>query len=165
VQWRDSPEDLAAWQAGRTGIPIVDAAMKQLAALGWMHNRLRMVTAMFLSKNLLLDWRLGEQWFMQHLVDGDLASNNGGWQWSASTGADASPYFRVFNPVSQSQRFDPDGTFIRKWLPELDSLSKKEIHQPSAAACKRLGYPEPIVDLTSSRRRAIDAFAGLSRKK
>ena len=165
VRWRDSPEDLAAWQSGHTGIPIVDAAMKQLAALGWMHNRLRMVAAMFLSKNLLLDWRLGEKWFMQHLVDGDLASNNGGWQWSASTGADAAPYFRVFNPVSQSQRFDPEGVFLRQWLPELASLSNKEIHQPSAASCQRLGYPEPIVDLSSSRKRAIEAFAGLSRKK
>lgn len=165
VRWRDSAEDLEAWQAGRTGIPIVDAAMKQLTALGWMHNRLRMVTAMFLSKNLLLDWRQGEQWFMQHLVDGDLASNNGGWQWSASTGADAAPYFRVFNPVSQSQRFDPEGAFIRQWLPELASLSNKEIHQPAPAARQRLDYPDPIVDLSSSRRRAIEAFAGLSRKK
>lgn len=165
VQWRNSEEDLHAWQQGRTGIPIVDAAMKQLATVGWMHNRLRMVSAMFFSKNLLLDWRLGEKWFMQHLVDGDFASNNGGWQWSASTGADASPYFRVFNPVTQSQRFDSEGTFIRRWLPELASLSKKEIHQPSLESCKRCDYPEPIVDLSSSRKRAIEAFAGLSRKK
>lgn len=165
VQWRDDAEDLAAWQSGRTGIPIVDAAMRQLLALGWMHNRLRMVTAMFLSKNLLLDWRRGEAWFMQHLVDGDLASNNGGWQWSASTGADAAPYFRVFNPVTQSQRFDPDGTFLRKWLPELAQVDNKKIHQPDAATRRATGYPDAIVDLSSSRRRAIDAFSGLSRAK
>lgn len=165
VKWRDSDEDLLAWQEGRCGIPIVDAAMKQLVTVGWMHNRLRMISAMFMSKNLLLDWRLGEKWFMQHLVDGEFASNNGGWQWSASTGADASPYFRVFNPVTQSQRFDPDGSFIRHWLPELKDLSKKEIHQPSPESCKRCHYPEPIVDLSSSRKRAIEAFAGLSRKK
>lgn len=165
VRWRDDEEDLQAWQAGRTGVPIVDAAMRQMVALGWMHNRLRMVAAMFMSKNLLLDWRVGEAFFMRHLVDGYLPSNNGGWQWSASTGADASPYFRVFNPVSQSQRFDPNGTFIRKWVPELASLSDKAIHQPTAAARQAHDYPEAIVDLGSSRKRAIEAFAGLSRKK
>ncbi len=161
VRWRDAPDDLQAWQQGRTGVPIVDAAMRQLLETGWMHNRLRMVSAMFLSKNLLIDWRLGEAWFMQHLVDGDLASNNGGWQWSASTGADAAPYFRVFNPVSQSQRFDPRGHFLRRWLPELAELDDKSIHEPSAAQRRACDYPAARVDLKSSRQRAIDAFSGL----
>lgn len=106
--------------------------MRQLLATGWMHNRLRMVVAMFLSKNLLIDWREGERWFMRHLIDGDLAANNGGWQWSASTGTDAVPYFRLFNPLSQSERFDPRGEFIRHWLPELAGLERKAIHDPSS---------------------------------
>lgn len=161
VQWRDAPDDFTAWCAGRTGIPIVDAAMNQLRETGWMHNRLRMIVAMFLTKNLLIDWRLGESYFMQHLVDGDLAANNGGWQWSASTGADSAPYFRVFNPVSQSQKFDPDGRFLRRWLPELSSLDNRSIHDPSQQQRARLGYPEPIVDLKSSRLRAIAAFESL----
>ncbi len=161
VAWRDAPDDLAAWQQGRTGVPIVDAAMRQLLATGWMHNRLRMISAMFLTKNLLIDWREGERWFMQHLIDGDLAANNGGWQWSASTGTDAAPYFRVFNPVSQSQRNDPDGAFIRHWLPELNSLDHKAIHQPPQGLFAPSGYPAPIVDLASSRERAIAAFQAL----
>ena len=115
-----------------------------------MHNRLRMVTAMFLSKNLLIDWRLGEAWFMAHLVDGDLAANNGGWQWSASTGADAVPYFRVFNPLSQSRKFDPDGVFLREWLPELAHLPGDAIHDPSPMERAAAGYPAPIVDLAGS---------------
>lgn len=109
--------------------------MRQLLATGWMHNRLRMVVAMFLSKNLLIDWREGERWFMRHLIDGDLAANNGGWQWSASTGTDAVPYFRLFNPLSQSERFDPRGEFIRHWLPELAGLERKAIHDPSSLGC------------------------------
>lgn len=157
IRWRDAPQDLLAWQQGKTGFPLIDAAMRQLAATGWMHNRLRMVVAMFLSKNLLLDWRLGERWFMQHLIDGDLAANNGGWQWSASTGTDAAPYFRVFNPVTQSQRFDPQGRFIRQWLPELAHLPDKEIHSPPQGLFAT-DYPAPIVDLKSSRLRAIEAF-------
>lgn len=161
VPWRDAPDDLRAWQQGKTGIPIVDAAMRQLLALGWMHNRLRMVTAMFLSKNLLIDWRLGEAWFMAHLVDGDLAANNGGWQWSASTGADAVPYFRVFNPLSQSRRFDPRGVFLREWLPELADLDDKAIHDPSPMERAAAGYPMPIVDLAQSRLRALEAFGNL----
>lgn len=163
LRWRDAPEDLEAWQQGRTGIPIVDAAMRQLLATGWMHNRLRMVVAMFLTKNLLIDWREGQRWFMRHLIDGDLAANNGGWQWSASTGTDAAPYFRIFNPVSQSQRFDPQGVFIRQWLPELASLDKKDIHDPAARGGLFLpeGYPQPMVDLSSSRDRAIAAFRSL----
>lgn len=125
LRWRQAPAELEAWQQGRTGIPIIDAAMRQLLATGWMHNRLRMVVAMFLSKNLLIDWREGERWFMRHLIDGDLAANNGGWQWSASTGTDAVPYFRLFNPLSQSERFDPRGEFIRHWLPELAAWSAR----------------------------------------
>lgn len=162
VPWRDDPDALAAWQQGRTGIPIVDAAMRQLLATGWMHNRLRMISAMFLTKNLLIDWREGERWFMQHLVDGDLASNNGGWQWSASTGTDSAPYFRVFNPVTQSQRFDPDGEFIRTWIPELRNLDAKQIHQPPAGdLLGTTDYPRPIVDLKDSRKRAIETFKSL----
>ncbi|MDY0250304.1 MAG: deoxyribodipyrimidine photo-lyase [Pseudomonas sp.] len=163
LAWRNAPKDLLAWQQGRTGFPIIDAAMRQLLATGWMHNRLRMIVAMFLTKNLLIDWREGERFFMQHLIDGDLAANNGGWQWSASTGTDAVPYFRIFNPVSQSQRFDPKGTFIRHWLPELKHLSDKEIHQPKPLTGLFVteSYPKPIVDLPASRQRALSAFKNL----
>ncbi|MHA3049473.1 deoxyribodipyrimidine photo-lyase [Acinetobacter sp. ANC 4641] len=162
LQWRDDPEGLSAWQQGQTGIPIVDAGMRQLLATGWMHNRVRMICAMFLTKNLLIDWRKGEQWFMQHLIDGDLAANNGGWQWSASTGTDAAPYFRVFNPISQSEKFDPNGDYIQRWVPELRSLDDKSIHEPYAKGYKAgLGYPKAIVDLKSSRVRAIEAFKAL----
>lgn len=161
VVWRQAPEDFDAWAQGRTGVPIVDAAMRQLLATGWMHNRLRMVVAMYLTKNLLIDWRLGEAFFMQHLIDGELAANNGGWQWSASTGADSAPYFRVFNPISQSEKFDPQGAFIKHWLPELATLSAKEIHNPSPISRKALNYPEQIVNLQSSRVRAIEAFKNL----
>jgi deoxyribodipyrimidine photo-lyase len=161
VQWRDAEQDINAWREGRTGVPIVDAAMHQLLQTGWMHNRLRMVVAMFLTKNLLIDWRVGERFFMEHLIDGELAANNGGWQWSASTGADSAPYFRVFNPVSQSQKFDPDGAFIRQWLPQLASLDRKSIHDPSPIERASLGYPEMIVDLKTSRQRAIEAFKAL----
>ncbi len=159
IAWRHAPEDLVAWQQGRTGIPIVDAGMRQLLATGWMHNRVRMITAMFLAKNLLIDWRLGEQWFMQHLIDGDLAANNGGWQWCASTGTDAVPYFRIFNPITQSTRFDPQGDYIRRWVPELAQLDHKTIHDPyTKHPDLDLNYPRPIVDLKHSRARALQAF-------
>ncbi len=162
VAWRNDPAGLAAWQQGKTGIPIVDAGMQQLLQTGWMHNRVRMICAMFLCKNLLIDWRLGEQWFMQHLIDGDLAANNGGWQWCASTGTDAVPYFRIFNPVSQSQKFDPNGDYIRTWLPKLAHLDAKNIHEPYAKNPNlKLDYPHPIVDLKLSRLRAIEAFKQL----
>ena len=161
VVWRNAPADFKAWAEARTGVPIVDAAMRQLLATGWMHNRLRMIVAMYLTKNLLIDWRLGEAFFMQHLIDGELAANNGGWQWSASTGADSAPYFRVFNPISQSEKFDAEGLFIRHWVPELASLSAKEIHDPSPISRRALNYPEQIVDLRSSRVRAIEAFKAL----
>lgn len=164
LPWRHAPYELEAWQQGRTGFPIIDAAMRQLQETGWMHNRLRMVVAMFLSKNLLIDWREGERWFMRHLIDGDLAANNGGWQWSASTGTDSVPYFRLFNPISQSQRFDPDGQFLRRWLPELQHLDKRDIHNPCAhrSLFGVTEYPAPIVDLGASRARALDAFRNLS---
>ncbi|MNM45060.1 Deoxyribodipyrimidine photo-lyase [compost metagenome] len=167
LPWRNAPADLKAWEEGRTGFPIIDAAMRQLLHTGWMHNRLRMIVAMFLSKNLLIDWRLGERHFMRHLIDGDLAANNGGWQWSASTGTDAVPYFRLFNPISQSQRFDPDGRFIRHWLPELRDMDQKTIHEPvkSADLFANSSYHTPIVDLGSSRQRALEAFKGLPRRQ
>ncbi len=161
VVWRDDETDFQAWCEGKTGFPIVDAAMRQLQQTGWMHNRLRMITASFLTKLLLIDWRRGEQFFMQHLLDGEFAANNGGWQWSASTGVDAAPYFRVFNPTRQSERFDPDGEFIRRFVPELKSLSGKQIHNPSDQLRTETDYPMPIIDYKPARQTAIDAFADL----
>ncbi|MFR0691338.1 deoxyribodipyrimidine photo-lyase [Enterobacterales bacterium AE_CKDN230030158-1A_HGKHYDSX7] len=163
LKWRYDRKDLEAWQQGRTGFPLIDAAMRQLLATGWMHNRLRMVVAMFLTKNLLIDWREGERWFMRHLIDGDLAANNGGWQWSASTGTDAAPYFRIFNPVSQSERFDPEGRFIRRWVPELAGVEGRAVHDPSKLGLFGApGYPQPMCDLSATRERALDAFKSLS---
>jgi deoxyribodipyrimidine photo-lyase len=164
IRWNDNHDHFNAWCEGRTGVPIVDAGMRQLARTGWMHNRVRMIVAMYLAKNLFLDWRHGERHFMRHLVDGFLASNNGGWQWSASTGTDAAPYFRIFNPISQSLRFDPEGTYIRRFVPELASLSNDAIHDPSALpelARARLEYPEMLVDLSRSRAAAIEAFRAI----
>lgn len=161
LPWSRDKKQLQRWQSGETGVPLVDAAMRQLVETGWMHNRLRMVTAMFLSKNLMLDWRLGEAFFMEHLVDGDLSANNGGWQWSASTGTDAAPYFRMFNPVSQSEKFDPEGLFIRRWLPQLNSLNNKQIHAPWLCNHDLPDYPEPIVDLAESRKQVLAAFKNL----
>ncbi|WP_434145297.1 deoxyribodipyrimidine photo-lyase [Photobacterium leiognathi] len=159
VRWLDNPTLLKAWQDGKTGFPIVDAAMRQLRATGWMHNRLRMITASFLTKDLLCDWRAGEQWFMQHLIDGDFASNNGGWQWAASTGTDSQPYFRVFNPTLQGQRFDPKGDFIRTWVKELAKVPDKYIHTPHQwDSSGSLDYPLPIVDHKEARLLAIEAF-------
>ena len=158
IIWRHNEDEFNAWKEGRTGFPIVDAAMRQLLNEGWMHNRLRMVVAMFFTKNMLHDWRLGEAYFMQNLIDGDFASNNGGWQWSSSTGTDAAPYFRIFNPITQSTNFDKEGTFIKKYVPELKDLDKSVIHNPSIEHRKYCKYPEPILDLKESRLRAIDAF-------
>ncbi|WP_261396788.1 deoxyribodipyrimidine photo-lyase [Photobacterium rosenbergii] len=159
VHWQSSSELLVAWQQGMTGFPIVDAAMRQLKKTGWMHNRLRMITASFLTKDLLIHWQAGEQWFMSQLVDGDFASNNGGWQWAASTGTDAQPYFRVFNPTTQGERFDPKGEFIRTWLYELKDVPDKYIHQPHLwAGSDSLKYPKPIVDHKQARLQAISAF-------
>ena len=163
LAWRDAPDELAAWQEARTGLPIIDAAMRQLLETGWMHNRLRMVVAMFLTKNLLIDWREGERFFMRHLIDGDLAANNGGWQWSSSTGTDSAPYFRIFNPLSQSEKFDSEGLFIKHWLPELAGLNKKDVHNPEnlGGLFGVAGYPSPIVNLSTSRARALTAFKNL----
>ncbi|MCJ8207105.1 deoxyribodipyrimidine photo-lyase [Pseudomonas sp. RGM2987] len=163
LRWRNAPEELAAWKQARTGLPIIDAAMRQLLETGWMHNRLRMVVAMFLTKNLLIDWREGERFFMQHLIDGDLAANNGGWQWSASTGTDASPWFRIFNPLSQSEKFDREGRFIKHWLPQLNDLDGQQVHNPNpqGSLFGAADYPPPIVDLAQSRARALSAFRNL----
>jgi len=155
--WRYDKKLFKAWCDGETGIPIVDAAMLQLKTIGWMHNRLRMVVAMFLTKNLQIDWRMGEHYFMTQLIDGDFAANNGGWQWCASTGTDAAPYFRIFNPVSQSRRFDADGLFIKEYLPALAHLPAKLIHNPPPTP----GYPLPIVDLSLSRKETIALFGAL----
>lgn len=167
AHWREDPVGLTAWQQGRTGIPFVDAGMRQLWQTGWMHNRLRMVTASFLVKNLLIDWRLGALWFRDCLIDADLASNSAGWQWVAGCGADAAPYFRIFNPVLQGRRFDPAGDYVRRFVPELASLPDRWIQTPWLAPQAvldavgvQLGrdYPAPIVDIASSRNRALAAF-------
>ncbi|GAA6059922.1 hypothetical protein JCM10212_003062 [Sporobolomyces blumeae] len=160
IEWNEDKDGklFKAWVEGKTGYPIVDAGMRSLAKQGYMHNRCRMITAMFLTKDLLLDWRKGEKYFMQQLVDGDFAPNNGGWQWSASTGCDPQPYFRVFNPSSQSEKSDPQGDYIRYWVPELRSLKGKAIHNPSAADVKKLGYVPPIVDHSVARKRAIEVY-------
>lgn len=161
VQWQENAGHLQAWQRGNTGYPIVDAAMRQLNATGWMHNRLRMITASFLVKDLLIDWRHGERYFMSQLIDGDFAANNGGWQWAASTGTDAAPYFRIFNPTTQGERFDADGAFIRHWLPELKNVPEKSVHQPWDWADKhevKLDYPRPIVDHKQARTATLAAY-------
>ncbi|MFC4699456.1 cryptochrome/photolyase family protein [Glaciecola siphonariae] len=166
--WRTSKTDLTAWQRGKTGIPIVDAGMRELYQTGYMHNRVRMIVGSFLVKNLLIDWREGERWFWDCLVDADTASNSAGWQWVAGSGADAAPYFRIFNPVLQSEKFDKEGEYIKTYCPELSNLPKKYIHKPweaSSEVLEKAGvtlgeqYPEPIVDLKESRKRALDAFA------
>ena len=163
LRFRDDPAHVSAWREGRTGYPIVDAGMRQLNTTGYMHNRLRMVTAAFLVKDLLVDWRIGERYFAQKLIDYELASNNGGWQWAASTGCDAQPWFRIFNPVAQSRRFDPRGVFIRRWVPELARLDDDAIHAPWSAAAERgvappAAYPPPIVDHAQARAAALALF-------
>ena len=158
VQWEEAPEHFEAWCRGRTGFPFVDAGMRQLLETGWMHNRVRMVVASFLTKDLLIDWRRGEQWFLQRLLDGDPASNNGGWQWAASTGADAAPYFRIFNPVSQGERFDPDGEYVRRFVPELAALPGKSAHRPWDSPMLASDYPEPIVDHGERREEALARY-------
>lgn len=161
VAWRFSKTDFEAWKNGLTGYPIVDAGMRQLNQTGWMHNRLRMIVASFLVKDLLIDWHYGETYFMSQLIDGDLALNNGGWQWAASTGTDAAPYFRIFNPTTQGQRFDRDGHFIRRYLPELKDVPDEAIHQPHRWAKSnnvKLDYPDPIVDHAQARLDTLAAF-------
>ena len=170
MPWRDESADLSAWQRGQTGVPIVDAGMRQLWQTGWMHNRVRMIVASFLVKHLLLPWQHGEKWFWDTLVDADLASNAGNWQWVAGCGADAAPWFRIFNPMLQGRKFDPDGAYVRRFVPELAQLAAKHLHAPweapaltLQAAGVRLGgtYPHPIVDLAHGRTRALAAFASV----
>lgn len=166
LPWKYDEESYDAWQQGNTGFPIIDAAMRQLNTTGWMHNRLRMIVGMFLTKNLFLDWRLGEKYFMSHLIDGDFSANNGGWQWCASTGTDAAPYFRIFNTVTQSERFDHEGKFIREFCPELTDFDNKSIHHPHERLpelAKKVKYPQPIVDLKQTRLEVIEAFKEILR--
>jgi deoxyribodipyrimidine photo-lyase len=170
MPWRDDPGKIAAWKEGRTGYPFVDAGMRQLATTHWMHNRARMVAASFLTKDLHVHWSEGERWFEHELADADLANNNGGWQWVAGTGADAAPFFRVFNPVLQSRKFDPEGAYIRRYVPELALVPGEKIHEPwtmtleeqSSARC-RIGrdYPEPIVDHARERAAALESYGRL----
>ena len=167
MPWRQDPAGLERWQQGLTGYPLVDAGMRELWMTGWMHNRVRMVTASFLAKHLLIDWRAGADWFLDTLVDADLANNSTGWQWVAGCGSDAAPYFRIFNPVAQSRRFDPAGQYLRTWLPELQQLPDRFIHAPWQApqrmltdAGVRLGenYPHPMVDHACARKRALETY-------
>jgi len=159
IPWRNNASEFEAWKRGETGVPVVDAAMRQLKEMGWMHNRARMIVASFLVKDLLIDWRWGEAWFMENLLDGDIAPNNGGWQWTAGTGTDAAPYFRIFNPVLQSAKFDPNGDYIRKWVPELRGLNAKQIHTPWEFDLQITGYPaEPIVDREVVKERTLKAY-------
>jgi len=158
-QWESNPEFLDAWKKGRTGIPLVDAGMRQLWQTGWMHNRIRMLVASVLTKNGLVHWQEGAQWFWETLVDANLANNSMGWQWTAGCGVDAAPYFRVFSPTRQGQRFDPMGEYIRKWVPELESVPNKFIHEPwNSSDFSAKSYPGPIVDLSKSRKRALEKY-------
>jgi deoxyribodipyrimidine photo-lyase len=161
IPWENDEAAFAAWCAGRTGYPIVDAAMRQLAYTGWMHNRARMIVASFLVKDLLIDWRWGERFFMQHLVDGDSAANNGGWQWAAGTGTDVTPYFRIFNPTTQGKKHDPEGTYVRRWVPELTQVPDRFIHEPwklEPETRRSVDYPDPIIDHAWARERAPAAY-------
>ncbi len=158
VEWDTNPTALQAWKDGMTGYPVVDAAMRQLQAQGWMPNRARMIVASFLTKDLLINWREGERHFMRWLIDGDPAANNGGWQWAAGTGTDAQPYFRIFNPISQSQKFDPTGEYLYYWLPELADVAPKHIHAPWLAPNPPKAYPPPIVDHKKARERTLAAY-------
>jgi deoxyribodipyrimidine photo-lyase len=157
LAWRHAPDELEAWQQGMTGFPVIDAPMRQLNALGWMPNRARMIVASFLTKDLLIHWKEGETYFMQQLIDGDPAANNGGWQWAAGTGTDAQPYFRIFNPVSQSEKFATP-QYLRHWIPELSNVPDESIHEPWTVPALCRAYPEPIVDHAFARERTLQAF-------
>ncbi|UCH60746.1 MAG: deoxyribodipyrimidine photo-lyase [Anaerolineales bacterium] len=168
VRWENNKDNFEAWCNAQTGYPVIDAAIRQLTQTGWMHNRARMIVASFLTKDLLIDWRWGEHFFMQHLIDGDPSSNNGGWQWTAGTGTDAAPYFRIFNPVTQAKKFDPFGNFVRKWIPELFSVPTEYIHSPWELSLQqqktidvKIGetYPAPIIDHAWARERVLSVFA------
>ncbi len=162
IPWCNDESDFIAWKEGRTGVPLVDAAMRQLLETGWMHNRARMIVASYLVKDLLIDWRWGEAWFMETLIDGDPAANNGGWQWTAGVGTDAAPYFRIFNPVLQSRKFDPHGDYIRRWLPELRHLDSQTIHAPWQIGIRVPGYPaHPLIDHEAARERTLQAYQRL----
>jgi deoxyribodipyrimidine photo-lyase len=170
MPWRRDPDGTAAWRRGRTGYPIVDAGLRELWRTGWMHNRVRMITGSFLVKDLLVDWTEGASWFWDTLVDADLASNTLGWQWVAGCGADASPFFRIFNPTTQGEKFDPDGAYVRRWVPELARLPDEHLHRPWAAPCELLrevgivlgrDYPRPILDHDAARRAALAALASI----
>lgn len=174
LEWLRDKKGLAAWQRGRTGYPVVDAGMRELWTTGWMHNRVRMIVASFLTKDLLISWQRGAKWFWDTLVDADLANNTLGWQWTAGCGADAAPFFRIFNPVAQGKKFDPQGDYVRRWCPELAALPAKWIHRPWEAPREVLrdagvalgeNYPQPIVDHARARQRALAAFAGMRKAK
>ena len=158
IPWKNNKRFFQAWKDGMTGFPIVDAGMRQLCQTGWMHNRVRMIVASFLTKDLLIDWRWGEQYFMEQLLDGDLAPNNGGWQWAASTGCDSQPYFRIFNPWSQGKKFDPDAKYIKTYVPELRALTPKEIH---SGKIDHPSYPSPLVDHKEQRKKALELYKNL----
>ncbi|KAK4626357.1 Deoxyribodipyrimidine photo-lyase [Fulvia fulva] len=164
IEWEYDEDQFKLWCEGRTGFPIVDAAMRQMRSMAYMHNRCRMITASFLAKDLLIDWRMGERYFMEHLIDGDFASNNGGWGFSASTGVDPQPYFRIFNPLLQSEKFDMEGEYIRKWVPELRGIEGKAIHAPyergKAKEAEKAGYPRPMVDHKQAREKALARYKG-----
>jgi deoxyribodipyrimidine photo-lyase len=164
IPWMNDERAFSSWCAGRTGYPFVDAGMRQLAETGWMHNRVRMIVASFLVKDLLVDWRWGERFFMERLVDGDAASNNGGWQWAASTGTDAQPYFRIFNPVTQGERFDPEGDYVRRFVPELRRVPDRYVHRPWESPSPRPDYPPPLVDHGQRRALALEVFTAARRR-
>ena len=164
IEWEYNTDLFTKWTQGQTGYPFIDAAMRQLNHTGYMHNRARMGVASFLAKDLLIDWRMGERYFMEHLIDGDFASNNGGWGFSASTGVDPQPYFRIFNPILQSEKFDEAGEYIRKWVPELKEVKGKAIHDPWGRGLRVQGYPKMCVDHKESRNRALARYKeGLGR--
>lgn len=157
IPWENNEVFFKKWCEGQTGFPIIDAGMRELNTTGWMHNRVRMIVASFLTKDLLIDWKWGEKYFMEKLLDGDLAPNNGGWQWAASTGCDPQPYFRIFNPWLQSERFDPDGSYIRKFVPELKLIATKALHDPTAHR-SQFGYPSPVVIHAEQKDKALSLY-------